>query len=101
LITNESLAQSVRLLRTLVDRIEQQRVPRVKVLCEPQLGKRGMYPNTSKWTPQRNSVRDLMNVISCLDGNHTPEEIASVCELTVLEVNDLIEMLLEVNLIDI
>ena len=36
-----------------------------KTICEPQLGKRGLYPNISKW-PDKNSWLELRKLINCL-----------------------------------
>jgi len=45
------------------------------VLCEPQLGKRGLYPtlSTKESTKQ---VRDMMNLIAYSDGKHSLLDIA-------------------------
>lgn len=48
---------------------------RVTCLCEPQLGKRGLYPNLSTKESVL-IVRDMRNMIAYCDGNHDLLEIA-------------------------
>jgi len=50
---------------------------KVKVLCEPHLGKRGLYPTLSSWDQDYTDVRTMMNFIAYCDGNHTLIDIAN------------------------
>jgi aminopeptidase-like protein len=72
---------------------------RINTLCEPQLGKRGMYPNTSTKSI-RAEVRNLMNVISFLDGNRDLLEIAEKCQVSYGEVLSIVERLKFTGLLD-
>lgn len=49
------------------------------VLCEPQLGRRGLYPSLST-KESGEQVRAMMNLISYCDGSRTLLEIANLIE---------------------
>lgn len=53
--------------------------------CEPQLGKRGLYPSTS--TPTSGAeVRTRMNVLAYLDGTNDALDVARLCGIPVMDV---------------
>jgi aminopeptidase-like protein len=64
-------------LRRTIQVIENDVRPKVTVLCEPQLGKRGLYPTLST-KDSGNQVRSMMNLISYCDGERTLLEIAEL-----------------------
>lgn len=99
LITEASIMESVNLFQAIVTQIESTRVPKVKILCEPQLGKRGLYPNLSKRDAYSANVKNLQDVISYLDGQHTIEEIAQLCEINQRKVLEILEILLREDLL--
>jgi aminopeptidase-like protein len=101
LISEASIFDSYILFVNLITRIEELRVPKMKVLCEPQFGKRGLYPNLSRRDAYTENVRSLKDVCSYFDGAHTIEEVADVCGVTTTRVKEVIELLLSENLIDI
>jgi aminopeptidase-like protein len=72
---------------------------RINTLCEPQLGKRGLYPNTSTKSSTA-EVRNLLNVISFLDGNLDLLEIAEKCEVSYGSVLSIVERLEFAGLLD-
>lgn len=72
---------------------------RINTLCEPQLGRRGLYPNTStKYSGAE--VRNLINVISYLDGKLDLLEIAEKCKVPYEEVLSIVEKLKASSLLD-
>jgi aminopeptidase-like protein len=64
-------------IRRALDIVEDNVVPRLTVLCEPQLGKRGLYPTLSTKESGK-QVRVLMNTLSFCDGTHTLLDIAEI-----------------------
>ena len=72
---------------------------RIKTKCEPQLGKRGLYPNTSTKSSGA-EVRNLMNVVSFLDGSLSVLEIAEKCEMRYSEVIEILEKLIKADLVE-
>jgi len=62
------------------------------VLCEPQLGKRGLYPTIST-KDSGSQVRDMMNFLAYCDGNLSNIEIAEKIDVLLLDIKDIIEKL--------
>ncbi len=68
LISPEGLAGAYGALQGCLDLLEANRVWRTTMQCEPQLGKRGLYPTISTKTSGR-SVRTLTNILAYADGS--------------------------------
>ena len=64
------------------------------ILGEPQLGKRGLYPNTST-KKSHNEVKDLMNLISYSDGKKSLLEIANEIKVPIWDLSLLARKLIE------
>jgi aminopeptidase-like protein len=99
-ISPEGLAGGLSMLVQAVNILETNYVYRVKVKCEPQLGKRGLYPNTSTKSSGA-QIRNQMNVISFLDGELDLLEISKICGISYNEVVTIINKLYEVDLVEI
>ena len=97
-VTPSGLLGGFELVKDVIGGLENTKYWQVTTLCEPQLGKRGLYPNTSSKNSQ-DLVRNQMNVITYLDGTHDLNEIASICSISINEVEEIVERLLKVNLI--
>ena len=69
LITPSGLEGAFELIKATVELIEANRTWRVACLGEPQLGKRGLYPNVST-KESGDTVRKMMNFIAYCDGDH-------------------------------
>lgn len=76
-ITPEGLQGGYSALRQAIEAIENNVRPKVSVFCEPQLGKRGLYPTLST-TESGDQVRTMMDLISYCDGEHDLLEIAEM-----------------------
>jgi aminopeptidase-like protein len=69
LVTPKGLAGSYTMLKRCLEILERNHVYRAVLACEPQLGKRGLYPTVS--TRQSGmTVRTNMNVLAYADGDH-------------------------------
>ena len=78
-VTEKGLNDSLLLYLKCIDIFEKNRFyPQVKVFCEPQLGKRGLYPNFST-KESKNIFRNMMNFISYCDGSNSILEISEIC----------------------
>ena len=98
-VSGASLFESYSLFVSIVSRIESQRVPKVKVLCEPQLGKRGLFSTVSRTGTYSIELLNIVNVISYLDGAHTIDEISEICQIDRREVSQIIQILDDQGLI--
>jgi len=77
-VTARGLAESLAVYRTLIEALEMDCTPRSTVLGEPQLGPRGLYPQTSM-KGSAASVRDMLDMISYADGETRLLDIADRC----------------------
>jgi len=86
-------------LKQAIILLEKNEKYKVNVLCEPQLGKRGLYPTISTKSSGE-IVRDMMNFIAYADGNNDLIDIANIINTKAEDLYEIIEKLIEVNLIN-
>jgi aminopeptidase-like protein len=85
-------------LRRALELIENNNIYKVNVLCEPQLGKRGLYPTLST-KKSASDVKTMMNLLSFCDGEHSLVDIAEKINLPAWDLYELIEKLVSHDLI--
>jgi aminopeptidase-like protein len=85
-------------LRKALELLEKDRVYKIKFLCEPQLGKRGLYPTLST-KKSGEEVKTMMNFLTFCDGEHSLVDIAEKINLPAWDLYELIEKLVSHNLI--
>jgi aminopeptidase-like protein len=88
LVTPAGLAGGFAALHRCLRIVEANRTPRVTVLCEPQLGKRGLYPQLGT-KDSGLAVRKMMNLIAYADGTR---DLLSIAETIDADMLDLIEI---------
>ena len=99
-VTPEGLEGGYRALQAAITAIENNVYPKVNVLGEPQLGKRGLYPTLSS-KGHGESVRMMMNFITWSDGSNSLLDIAERCGVPVWELYELVDLLQQHQLIDV
>jgi aminopeptidase-like protein len=92
LVTPSGLQGGLDMMKAVVGELESSPRWRSTVLGEPQMGKRGLYPTTSTST-SAHEVYDMMNVLAFCDGTHDTEELASICNITVSKVEEIVNRL--------
>ena len=97
-ISPTGLAGGLTAVYNTIDIIEKNARPLVNCLCEPQLGKRGLYENLSVINPKANS-RNLLNIISLSDGTNDLIDLCDKLELPFKAVWELTELLKSKDLI--
>ena len=93
-VTQKGLQQSLNIFKNIVMLFEKSKFPIAKYKCEPQLGKRGLYPNLSKKNTIQQSVRLLQYFLSYSDGTNSISDIAKKCRAPlekILKVQKLLE----------
>lgn len=100
LISPEGLQGALDVYRKCLRGLEYNRKYRVSCLCEPQLGKRGLYPTTS-YKGSADSVRDMMNFIAYADGKTDLIDISDVIHAPLDELIPLVDKLTEVGLLEV
>lgn len=76
-VTPTGLEGGYKALRQSISIIERNFIPTVTVLCEPQLGKRGLYPSISS-VGSASCVKTMMDLISFCDGKNDLCSIADI-----------------------
>jgi aminopeptidase-like protein len=97
-VTPDGLLGGYNITKLAIESLENNKYPKINVLCEPQLGKRGMYPNVSTKISST-EVNLMMNVISYSDGYKSLIEIADLCKVPIWELYPIIEKLIHKKLI--
>ena len=77
LVTPSGLEGGYKVLKKAIEIIESNVTPKNTIYCEPQLGKRGLYPSISTKNSGK-QVRTMMNLISYCDGTQSLLEIAEL-----------------------
>lgn len=99
-VTPEGLDGGYWVLRRAIEAIEKNKKYKCTVLCEPQMGKRDLYPSLS--TKKHNvQLRLMMNFLSLCDGCSYLIEIAEKLNVPMWELYDLANKLESYNLIEV
>ena len=99
-VTAEGLEGGFNAIWNAIEALERNVYPKVKVLCEPQLGKRGLYPTLSTKASGA-EVRLMMDLITWSDGTRSLIEIAELCSSPVWELYPIVDKLSCHNLLDL
>jgi len=98
LITPKGLSGSYEILSKCLDIIENNAKFKIKTLCEPQLGKRGLYPSTNTKSTI-NEVSDILNFIAYADGTKDLVEISNIINIPVWNLYPIIKKLKQAKLL--
>ncbi len=99
-VTPEGLAGGYRALQRAIEALENHGYPKVTVLGEPQLGRRGLYPTLSA-KGSANEAALLMNLITWSDGSKSLLDIADLCNVPVWQLYPLVAKLREHQLLSL
>ena len=98
-VTEKGLAGSFSVMKSIIRSLEFGIYPKVNLFCEPQLGKRGLYPNTSKLYKDKHPAKLRMDIISYCDGKMSIFDIAKLLKINLSLVLDELLILARENLI--
>jgi aminopeptidase-like protein len=99
LITAQGLEGSYDFIQLWIEMIEAHCYPKIRTLCEPQLGKRGLYPTLSTLESAR-IVQKMLNVITYSDGSRSLLEIADYIGAPIWDVHEICKDLQKHELLD-
>jgi aminopeptidase-like protein len=98
-VTAKGLEGGFNALWKAIEALERNSYPKVTILCEPQLGKRDLYP--ALLTEHTNSkVMQMLNLITWSDGAHSLIDIAELCDSPIWELYPIIKKLENHKLIE-
>lgn len=99
-VTEEGLKGSLDLYKKMINVLENNFYPRVVVLGEPQLGKRGLFDEiVVKGSPKR--IKNIKNFLALCDGNHSVINISKKLDIEFEECAEVMKILKEKNLIKV
>lgn len=98
-ISSEGLAGAFDVYKECIIALENNCKYKVKVLCEPQLGKRGLYPTISQKGSSK-VVKIMTDFISYADGTNDLIDISNIIGVSVKELVPIIKRLIANDLIE-
>ena len=100
-VTEKGLQGSVDVMTTIVDAFEVCYKPKFIYPCEPQLGKRGLYPVVSQKVADgsKHPAALRMDVLAYCDGENTVFDIAKIINASLKEIISELKILLENGLV--
>jgi aminopeptidase-like protein len=87
-------------IKKAIELLEKNDYYKVTVLCEPQLGKRGLYPTISTKTSAA-TVRVMMDFITYADGDNDLIDIANIIGVQAEDLFEIVDKLKAVKLIKV
>lgn len=100
LITPLGLNGAYDALLTAIKVIEYNWVYKVNTPCEPQLGKRGLYPNTSDMQQDYSDVRRMTNFLAYADGTRDLIDISEKINESALSLIPIVNVLISNGLVE-
>jgi aminopeptidase-like protein len=91
-VTKKGLNGSYNIYKTCIETIEKDLIPVSNIRCEPQMGKRGLYPNISTKIPAI-KTRLMMNILSYCDESNSVFDISKLCNISTVETLKVINLL--------
>ena len=99
MISPKGLEGGFCIVKDTLELLERNEKYRITTLCEPQLGKRGLYPTLSN-KESRQMIIVMMNFITYADGTKDLIEIADTINVDARTLYDIIESLKRVSLLE-
>ena len=97
-VTPSGLEGGYTIMTRAIQAVEAHYYPIVNVIGEPQLGKRGLYPNLSTRDSGR-QVHTMMNLLTWSDGKKSLIDIADICNVPIWELMPIAKNLVQHDLI--
>ncbi len=86
-------------IRRALEAIEKNKYYKTTVLCEPQMGKRGLYPTLSTKDLLDQEIKLFLDLVSLCDGKKSLLEIAEILNVPIWSLYDKMSILEQKNLI--
>ena len=100
-ISSAGMGNALEVLKRVVMTLEYNQYYRTTVLCEPQLGKRGLYPTISQKGTYKNNVRVIQNILAYADGMSDLIEISNSINEPIEELAKTIDILIAEGLVKV
>ena len=101
IVSPKNLLESLEVLKNIVVALELGLYPKTRILCEPNMGRRGLYPLISKKNNHTKDLKLRMDIIAYCDGNMSIFDIAKKLKTNLSVILDELFLLKSKNLISI
>ena len=81
LVTEKGLTGGFKVAKKAIEILQNKVIPRNKILCEPQLSKRNMYPTLSTKNPKNNLTKKTMDFLQYADGKNDLDDISKIIKV--------------------
>ena len=98
-VSEEGLQGSLDVLKSIVDAFEFGENPKVVLPCEPQMGKRNLYPNISCLYSERHPAAERMDILAYCDGENNAFDISKLTNIGLKKVIKELKILRENRLL--
>lgn len=99
LVTLEGLKGGFRVAKKAIKFLDKIIIPKTKVICEPNLGKRGLYPTLGK--PRMNSgPKKILDFLQYSDGKNDLIEISRIIKVSTKKAYSIYQILLKKDLVE-
>ena len=100
-INSDGLNKNYHIYKSLIEKLDEIKFPLSKIVCEPNLSKRNLYPSKSIFYKKNNKKKskDLLTFLSFCDGTNTLENISRYSKLDINYIKNIYKQLLKLNLI--
>ena len=80
LVTLKGITGGFKVAKTAIEILLKKIVPKNKILCEPQMGKRALYPTLST-KKEKNITRNYMSFLQYSDGKNSLDKISKILDV--------------------
>ena len=98
LVTRKGLNGGYKVAKEAIINLDKIIMPKVNFLCEPQLGKRGLYSNLSKKGSSITSMKYL-DFLQYSDGNYSLQQISKIIKVSYDQTKNIYKLLLKKKLV--
>lgn len=90
-VTEKGLSESLQVFKDIIDGYETGIYPKTNVICEPNLGKRNLYPTISQKGKYKDEIYNRQNLIAYANGKNNIFEISKILNVNLrIILNELI-----------
>ena len=99
-VSPDGLQGAYNVLRRCIEALERNATLQVAMKCEPQLGKRGLYPTLSS-AESSNVVKEMMDLIAYCDGTRDLISIANDIEVPIWRLYSIVDRLIKEEVLNV
>ena len=99
-VTEKGLNGSLEVFKNIIDSFENGILPKTKIICEPNLGKRNLYPTISQKGTHGPEIKNRLDIITLCNGKNNIFQISKILKINLHDVLKEIKILKKNNIIE-